>query len=94
MRKTSNDYLTISDFKPAENQMLYLTDDIVVSGSLSNVPNSDGQHFQMGFFSIINCLKGKIHIEVNGKPYEMTANDFLFIFPSMQINYVETSRGE
>lgn len=82
---TNQENLSISDFQAIKDKFLYLTDDIVVSDWLINLPDNPSQRIRINFFATVLCIEGEIHVEINGRPFILTAGNLLIVFPTMQI---------
>lgn len=82
---TEQDTLNISDFQVIKDKLLYHTDDIVVSDWLINLPDNPSQRIRINFFATVICIEGEIHMEINGRPFVLTADNLLIVFPTMQL---------
>lgn len=77
--------IDISDFVELQDKMLYLTDDILVSGSFESMSTHLENAVRLNFFCMMTCVEGHIRVEVNNRPYDLSSGDSLITLPTMLV---------
>lgn len=84
--------LNIEDFKQAEQWVDYVDDDLLITGRIEDLPYSN-DIIRINFFLIAMCLEGRLQFEINGKPYQIEANETLICLPTMILCHGMHSAG-
>lgn len=80
--------LNISDFKGHEHLTEFLSDDILVSKGIENIPENIQTPFRLQFLCIAACLEGEIELEVNCRRLCLKPGDAIIILPSMIVSNI------
>lgn len=83
--------LDITDFANRKELTNYLTDNIVVTNQIENIPHLKNIPIRINFLCVITAIEGEMQIEVNNQSYTIASDDSLIMLPTMLIERIQVS---